>query len=169
METKIIILRGNAGSGKSTISRALCEHFNDDVLYLEQDTFRLGIIKTKQDENFQVRRNVLTQGAMLAMLNWGLENCKYIIFDGIFSVKKYTNLIDEILKKSKNVYAYYFDLPFEETAKRHSTRDKAKLFDAEVMREWFKPHDYLPQIKEKIITKELTKEQIVSMILSDVE
>ena len=46
-ESHIYIIRGPAGAGKSTISKALCEelkHRNRKVAYIEQDFVRGGIL-----------------------------------------------------------------------------------------------------------------------------
>ncbi|WP_209305059.1 MULTISPECIES: hypothetical protein [unclassified Granulicatella] len=40
------------------------------------------------------------------------------------------------------IYAYYFDLPFNETLKRHETREKAKEFGVEVLKCWWIEKDY---------------------------
>lgn len=168
METKLIILRGNAGSGKSTVAEILREKIDDEVVYLEQDIFRLKITKALKDENFDDRRNELTKGAIMAMLDWARENSKYIILDGIFGVKRYTDFFEVVKAKFKNVYAYYFDIPLEETIRRHQTREKAKLFGAEELASWYKPNNIMSTLNETIITKDLTKDEIVDRILMDI-
>ena len=65
-----------------------------------------------------------------------------------------------------NVFAYYFDLPIEETLKRHIERDWHEFGEKE-MREWFVEKDFLPNIKEKILTKDMSKDEIVDMIYRD--
>ena len=37
-----------------------------------------------------------------------------------------------------DIYAYYFDIPFEETVRRHNTRDKKQEFGEEDMRRWWR-------------------------------
>ena len=63
-----------------------------------------------------------------------------------------------------DIYAYYFDIPFEETVKRHQTRSKAAEFGADAMREWWKEKDFLDLIKETTITEEKNKDEIVNEI-----
>ncbi|MBQ8748983.1 MAG: kinase [Clostridia bacterium] len=168
MSAKVIILRGNSGSGKSTISNALREILDKNILYIEQDMLKIYLTKIKNDENFMAKRNSLIQGSILTLIDWGCNEFDYIIIDGIFKSNHYTNMFNIIKEKFSYVYAYYFDLSFEETVKRHQTRAKSKEFDADDMSEWFREKDYLTQIKEKIITKEQSKEEIVAMILADI-
>ena len=43
---KLITLRGNSGSGKTTIARALQEKFGKNTMLLSQDVIRRDILKT---------------------------------------------------------------------------------------------------------------------------
>lgn len=168
MKAKIISLRGNSGSGKSTISNMLIEKLSDfDVLYLEQDMFRRYINHAKKDDNFHDRRNELTILSICNMIEWAVDKFDVIILDGKFSARTYFPIYDFILSKQVELLPYWFELSFEETAARHSTREKAKVFDAEEMKKWWKPHDLLANVQEKIIDDKMTKEQILDKIVKD--
>lgn len=43
---KLITLRGNSGSGKTTIAKALQEKFGKNTMLLSQDVIRRDILKT---------------------------------------------------------------------------------------------------------------------------
>ena len=60
--------------------------------------------------------------------------------------------------------AYYFDLPFEETLKRHQTKPNCNSFGEAEMREWWCYRDFVPVLQEKIITKEMGIVDIIKMI-----
>ncbi len=168
----IISLRGNAGSGKSTISQMLIEALQEenDVLYLEMDNFRRNIINTKLDEAFKVRRNAMSQSSMISMIDWAFENkIGFVILDGKFNTKYFSNLYEHIISRNIKLLPYWFDLSFEETAKRHATREKSKAFSADEMKDWFSPNDLLTMTKEKLIPQEMTKEQIFAMIMNDIK
>ena len=77
-------------------------------------------------------------------------------------------MFEEIVKMFKDIYAYYFDLPFEETAKRHLTRAKSQIFTVEEMRGWLKPNNKSTVLNETILTKDMTIEQILDIILTDI-
>ncbi len=169
---KIISLRGNAGSGKSTISQMLIDALSKehDVLYLELDNFRRRIVYTKFDEDFAIRRNQNALSSIITMIDWGLSNnIEYAILDGKFSTKHFTELYEYILSRNIPLIPYWFDLTFEETARRHATRAKSKDFTADEMKEWFRPNDLMPIINEKLIPQDMTKEQIFTMIMKDIK
>ena len=65
-----------------------------------------------------------------------------------------------------NIYAYYFDIPFEETLKRHKTRAKSEEFGEKEMREWWVEKDYSDILDEITITEDKDKETIIQEIYS---
>lgn len=62
------------------------------------------------------------------------------------------------------VYAYYFDLPFEETLKRHQTKPNCHEFGEEAMRDWWREKDFSDVLNEVSIISEKDIESIVSDI-----
>ena len=57
-----------------------------------------------------------------------------------------------------------FDIPFEETVRRHNTRDKKQEFGEEDMRRWWREKDFSSVFNEKIITSDIDADSIVEMI-----
>ena len=47
MPQKLIIIRGNSGSGKSTIASRIRSELGDKVMFLQQDVLRRDILKVK--------------------------------------------------------------------------------------------------------------------------
>jgi len=66
------------------------------------------------------------------------------------------------------VYAYYFDLPFAETLKRHQTKPNRHEFGEESMRRWWREKDFSVVLNEARITAEKSMEDIVEDICSAV-
>ena len=48
---KLIILRGNSGSGKSTIAKELQSRFGTNTMLISQDVIRRDMLKVKDGEN----------------------------------------------------------------------------------------------------------------------
>lgn len=61
-------------------------------------------------------------------------------------------------------FAFYFNIPFEETLKRHKTKVEANEFGEKEMRKWWLPNDLLKFIPEKLLGKELGAAEIISLI-----
>ena len=49
--TKLIVLRGNSGSGKTTVAKELQNKFGNNTMLLSQDVIRRDILKVKDGEN----------------------------------------------------------------------------------------------------------------------
>ncbi len=67
----------------------------------------------------------------------------------------------------ENIFAYYYDLSFEETLLRHSTKPNCKDFGKSDMKKWFLEKDFLEVLEEKVLTKELSLSEVVELILCD--
>ena len=62
------------------------------------------------------------------------------------------------------VYSFYFDIPFEETLKRHLTREKSREFGEESMRRWWVEKDFSDRLKETVITADMDIDTIIDKI-----
>ena len=157
------MLRGNSGSGKTTVAKALQELFGRNTMVLSQDMIRREVLKAR-DGIDPPALPLIKQ-----MLEYGSEHCEIVIMEGIFIADWYRELFEAAIKLyGSEIYAYYFDIPFEETVRRHQTRDKSNEFGADEMREWWKEKDYLDLIKEVAITEDMSKDRIVNDIYSRV-
>ena len=61
-----------------------------------------------------------------------------------------------------------FDIPFEETLKRHQTKPNCNDFGEEAMRRWWREKDFSDVLNEVSITSERDIESIVSDICNTV-
>lgn len=144
---KIIVLRGNSGSGKSTIAYKLRTVTEPMAIVIEQDHFRQKIVAQKGEESRE-----LTKKLIHMITDTGLRSGRDVIIEGIFTRTRWQDLFEEIIKNyDAETYFFYFDIPLDETMRRHTTRLQRYEFDAEKMREWYKEKDFLEGIKENII------------------
>jgi len=145
--TKLIILRGNSGSGKSTTAKALQKKFGYGTMLISQDVIRRELLYVKDGIDTKAIPLLIDLAA------YGRKNCEVVIIEGILNATWYQGL---------------FDLPFEETLIRHMKKPNCNDFGEAEMRKWWMEKDYIGIIKEKIIRKELSLDEIVSMIYSDI-
>lgn len=159
---KLIILRGNSGSGKTSVSKALQEKFGENTMLISQDMVRREILHTRDGADTKALL------LMTELLKYGRRNSRVTILEGIMVAEWYMPLFKTAIKEfGSEIYAYYYDLPFEETVARHGTRDKRMSFGAEDMRRWWVEKDYMKVIPEKILTKEIGLDEAVEMIFRD--
>ena len=127
-----------------------------------------------QDE---IRRNILwvkdgvdtkALPLMIELMKYGYEHCDVVILEGIMYDEWYSPLFKTANELyGMDIYAYYFDIPFEETVRRHNTRDKKQKFGEEDMRRWWREKDFSSVFNEKIITSDIDADSIVEMIYID--
>ena len=143
----LIIIRGNSGSGKSTIAKRIQQHLGEGVMLIGQDEVR------RQMLNVHDRPGNLAIQLIKEIVDYGINHCDYVILEGILNRHKYGTMLNEFFKKSNaNVHVYYFDLPFQETVRRHYTKQQTD-FDDTAMSKWFVPKDTLNVQGEKYITE----------------
>ena len=160
---KLVILRGNSGSGKSTVAKELQSMLGNNTMLISQDMVRREILKVSDGKDTKALP-LLKQ-----LLRYGYDHSEVVILEGIMVADWYRPLFElAVSLYGEDVYAYYFDLPFEETVKRHKTRSKAGSFGEEAMREWWVEKDYSDVLNESMIPEELSKENIVQMILNHI-
>ncbi|WP_438831635.1 zeta toxin family protein [Streptococcus pluranimalium] len=161
----IIIIRGNAASGKTSLAYALQEEMGENTLLLSQDLLRRTMLHAH--DGFDTP----TIPLLLNLLEYGYDNCQTVILEGILRSNWYQPVWQKTLElySLEHIYAYYYDLPFDETIKRHSSREKAKEFGQDALKRWWVDKDYLTEIPETRLTKDLSLEDAKALILTDLK
>lgn len=163
METTLIILRGNSGSGKSSIARALRLKMGYGTALIEQDYIRRILLREKERPNFP-NIELIAQNATFA-----LAHGYNVILEGILHEVHYGDMLRELIANhSGKTLVYYFDVSFEETLKRHKTKPNAHEFGETEMRKWYNPTDLLKVKNEQIIPENSTFDQTLECIFKDI-
>lgn len=161
--SKLIILRGNSGSGKTTVAKELQKKFGNNTMIISQDMVRREILNVKDGPATEALP------LMQELLIYGKKHSEITILEGIMYADWYQPVFECAVREFGNeIYAYYFELPFEETLRRHQTRAKSNDFGEEDMRRWWREKDYIGFVKEDVIKTEETQESIVERIYCDI-
>lgn len=160
---KLIIIRGNSGSGKSTLAKELQHKIGRNTLVISQDIVRREMLFAKDGEN------TTALPLLINLLKYGYDNCSCVILEGILYSDWY-KLLFEYAKElfGDNIFAYYYDIPFEETLRRHNTKEERQEFGEEDMRRWWREKDYIEIINETSITVEMTIVNAVEEIITNI-
>ena len=156
---KLIILRGNSGSGKTTIAKELQNRSGTNTMLISQDVIRRDMLKVKDGEN------TLALPLMKELLVYGHGHSDIVILEGIMYADWYKPLFELAVQLyDTKVYAYYFDLLFEETLKRHQTKPNSHEFGEDAMRRWWREKDFSDVLNEVSITDERNIDDVVEDI-----
>ena len=160
-ETKLIVLRGPSGSGKSTVAKAVRATQGRTMALVEQDYLRRIVLKEKDVPN-GVNIGLIKQTVLFA-----LEHSYDVMLEGIFYAEHYGGMFEEILRAHpEGNHFFYFDIPFEETLRRHQTRPNKDAFGEKQMRAWYRPKDILTCVEERVIEENSTVDETSALILT---
>lgn len=127
-----IIIRGNSGSGKSTLALQLQRELGHNTLLLPQDILRRLLLNAK--DGYETP----TVPLYIALIKHAYQHHDTLIIEGILHKDCYALVWEKIAELyNDRTFAYYYDLPFEETVRRHQTRDKVNDFSISDMKRWW--------------------------------
>ena len=82
---KLIILRGNSGSGKTSVSKELQKKFWRNKMRISQDMIRIEMLFAKDKEALPLITN---------LLKYGRKNSEITILEGILDSEQYRPLFE---------------------------------------------------------------------------
>ncbi|MGT2949970.1 AAA family ATPase [Streptococcus cuniculi] len=160
----LVIIRGNSGSGKTSLAQALQNHYGRKTLVISQDNVRRTMLKEK------VEPGNLSISLTETIARFGYAEDLLVIVEGFYETEIYGEMLADLRTLfAPRVFAYYYDLPFEETVKRHATRAKQADFTAADMKRWWIEKDYLGWEEEEYFTVEVSLAEAVQMICQKIE
>jgi predicted kinase len=164
VDPRLIVIRGNSGSGKSSIVEGIRQAHGRGVAWIEQDYIR-RIIFQELDQpdgaNIQAIRQIAQQA---------LDAGYHAVVEGIMPKIRYGDMLARLRDEHAGPsYFYYLDIPLEETVRRHATRPKATAFTAEDMATWYHPTDLLDDPPETVIDQTSSLQTTVNRILTEAD
>ena len=75
--SKLIIIRGNSGSGKTTVAKALQQKLGHNIMVISQDVVRRDILRVKDGPDTKALP------LLSELLVYGKNNCEIVVLEGI--------------------------------------------------------------------------------------
>ncbi|WP_026695683.1 kinase [Peribacillus kribbensis] len=164
MESKLIIIRGNSGSGKTTTANSLQNHFGHGTLLVSQDVVRRDMLKVHDSEGN------LSIDLIRQIAEYGKDRCEFVIVEGILYKSRYGEMLNNLIQfYNQETFTYYFDLSFEETVIRHNSSSKKMEFGEDSLRVWWNPKDYLGVNGETILTNNMSQNDVLKLIINQLK
>lgn len=159
----LIVVRGNAASGKSTVARMLQNELDGGAALIEQAYLRRTMLG-ETAAPFSPLSIALPCAIALQCLQAG----RHVILEGIFNAHRYAESLQALATEHGGRSLFYaFDLELDETLRRHNTREREHQEFGEVeMREWFHGWQPLPFVTEHRITAEESAEETTRRIVA---
>lgn len=162
-DATLVLIRGNSGSGKSTIARELRQHFDPQPMLIAQDTVRREMLAVKDHPGNP------TPDLLADLCRWSARRGGITILEGILDSDKYASLFCQLPGMFSCIHAYYLDIPFDETLRRHAIRPQSADFGEDAMRRWYRTDNLIGFLPETIVTADSTLEETVAQILHDLD
>lgn len=145
----LIILRGNSGSGKTSVAKALQKRFGSNTMLVSHDMIRMQMLAVSGKTGIEKSLPL-----MKCLVAYGAQHSRVTILEGILHSGDYGELFESCIQLFDRIFAYYYDLSFEETLKRHQTKPNRNEFGEAEMRRWWLGRNLLPMLHETILTAE---------------
>jgi hypothetical protein len=99
---------------------------------------------------------------------YALSQGLHAVVEGILQEEIYGDMLRQLLTDHRGITrCYRYDVSFEETLRRHSTKAKSAEFGEAEMREWWRDADALTGTSEAIIGADCTLNDSVRHVLAD--
>jgi hypothetical protein len=99
---------------------------------------------------------------------FALSRGYHTIVEGIFDAEDYGRMLAALISDhAGSAFAYFLDVPFDETLRRHATKSGVLKYGEAEMRRWYRERDLLPGGIEQVIPADSTLEATVSRLMAD--
>lgn len=160
--TRLVVLRGNSGSGKSTTAQEVRRRVGRGVAWIEQDHFRRIVLR---EHDLPGASNI---GLLDQTARYALDNGYHVILEGIMHAVRYGDMLRRLVADhAGRTRVYYFRLSFEETIRRHGSRPLAQVVTAEQMLDWYEECDLLGVPDERVIEPDSTLDETVERVIDE--
>lgn len=157
-----MVIRGNSGSGKTAVARAVRAAYGRGAALIEQDYLRRVILR-EHDETAStgIAPEFIAQAAGFAVANG-----YHVILEGILHSGRYGDALRRLITvHSGPSYVYYLDVSLAETLRRHAGRAQAAEFGPEFLRDWYVHRDLLGTPGEVIVDESSSLDETVAQVL----
>lgn len=159
---RLIVVRGNSGSGKSSVAKSLREAYGRGLAVVGQDNIRRTILR---DRDLPGSANI---GLIGQVARYALENGFHVVVEGILDARRYGPMLTALRDAHQGpAYFYYLDVSLMETIRRHATRPQAEEFGPDDMRDWYLRLDLIPSLGERVIGEASGLADTTALILAE--
>ena len=160
--TRLCVLRGNSGSGKTSIATGIRRRHGRGIALVGQDTIRRTVLG---ERDVPGAPNI---GLIATVARYALDAGYHVVVEGIMYADHYGEMLETLARDHQGRSRfYYLDVDFAETLRRHATKAEADEYGETQLRDWYRPGDLLPSGIEQVIPTGSTLAASVELIMKD--
>lgn len=159
---RLIVIRGNSASGKSSVAAGIRDKYGRGLAIVGQDNLRRVVLR-EHDVPGGANIGLIDQTARFA-----LTRGYHTIVEGIFNADHYGAMLTALISDHPGrAFAYFLDVPFPETLRRHANKTGTLNYGEAEMRQWYRGLDLLPGGIEQVIPAASALESTVTRLMAD--
>ncbi|MFH9616361.1 kinase [Streptomyces pratensis] len=161
-DTRLILLRGNSASGKSSVAAAVRDRFGRGLALVAQDNLRRIVLRERD------RPGAANIGLIDLTARYALDAGYHVVVEGILYADHYGDMLARLRADHRGpTHGYYLHVPFDETLGRHATKPIAHEVGEPQLRDWYRELDLLPGGVETVIGADSTLAGTVDRLMLD--
>lgn len=161
-ETRLVLLRGNSASGKSSIAAGIRERFGRGLALVGQDNLRRIVLRERD------RPGGANIGLIDTVARYSLDAGYHVVLEGILYADHYGPMLRQLRADHRGpTHGYYLDIAFDETLRRHATKPQADELGETELRTWYRPRDLLPDGAESVIGADSSLAGTIDRIMTE--
>lgn len=160
---RLVVIRGNSGSGKSTVAGFVQRRFDRGLCaVVSQDHVRRSVLREHDVPG------AFTVDLIGTMVTACLQRGLLVVVEGILDAGRYQRMLAATAARAESARFFAYDLPWEETVRRHEQRPQREEFTSEQMRPWYvgwQPLDVADETRwDASVSVEDAVDQVVSAL-----
>jgi hypothetical protein len=160
--TRLIVIRGNSASGKSAVAAEIRRRHGHGLAIVGQDNLRRQVLRERD----------VPGGANIDLIDltarFALDRGFHVIVEGIFYGDHYGEMLTALIAdRVGSARAYYLDVPWTETLRRHATKPQSAEYGESEMRGWYREGDLLPGGIEQMIPAASSLDATVRQMMTE--
>ncbi|MFD3541597.1 AAA family ATPase [Streptomyces sp. NPDC058662] len=161
-DTRLVVLRGNSASGKSSVAAGVRERFGRGLALVGQDVIRRAVLRERD------RPGAANIGLIDTVARYALDAGYHVVVEGILYADHYGAMLARLRAEHRGpTHGYYLDVPFEVTLARHATKPIADYISEADLSSWYRPLDLLPGAVETVIGADSALGDTVGRVLRE--
>lgn len=161
--SRLIIIRGNSGSGKSQLAHAVRDARPRGVAIVGHDVLRREILHVR-DHPGALSVPYVDLSARFA-LDHGLD----VVIEGILHAEIYGEMLSRLRSAHRGITrSYYYELELMETLRRHRTKPQAAEVTEDRVVSWYLSDDRIGGLDEVTFDAEVGAQEALDRVLEDV-
>ncbi|MFE9682039.1 AAA family ATPase [Streptomyces sp. NPDC006285] len=164
-DTRLVVIRGNSASGKSSVAAGLRAEFGRNLAIVGQDNLRRTVLRERD------RPMAANIGLIDLTARYALDHGFHVVVEGILYADHYGPMLRDLVRAHRGVTrCYYLHVPYAETLLRHATKPDAEYLQQvteDHLRDWYREKDLLSDALETVIDPASTLEATVQQILRE--